>query len=139
MTDLRFEGESDSPVPVTFNFYPDHFYTELTIGLVLMILLSTPGDDPAGDSRPPGRPAHDAGGHQARVVLLRRVPLAQAVHTGTTAVLSLGFIVFVMFGWPFVDAWIRRRAGAADASVWIGITAVVALVGMTVWEAIAEH
>ncbi len=27
--------------------------------------------------------------------------------TGTAAVLSMGFIVFVMFAWPFIDAWIR--------------------------------
>ena len=53
--------------------------------------------------------------------------------------LTLGFILFVMFSWPFIDAWIRRRTGLADASVWIGIAAVVVLVGMTVWEALAEH
>ena len=58
---------------------------------------------------------------------------------GTTAVLSLGFIVFLMFAWPFVDAWLRRRTPAAEASVWIGVAAVVVLVGLTVWEALAEH
>jgi len=57
---------------------------------------------------------------------------------GTTAVLSLGLIVFLMFAWPFVDAWLRRRA-PAEASVWIGIAAVVVLVGLTAWEALAEH
>ena len=138
VTDLRFEGESDSPVPVTFNFYPDHFYTELTIGLVLMILLSTLATILPATLGPPADPLTTPEVIKPEwffYVAFRWLKL----FTGTTAVLSLGFIVFVMFGWPFVDAWIRRRAGAADASVWIGITAVVALVGMTVWEAIAEH
>jgi len=49
-------------------------------------------------------------------------------------VLSLEFIVFLMFAWPFVDAWLRRRTPAAEASVWIGIAAIVVLVGLTVWE-----
>ena len=29
--------------------------------------------------------------------------------SGTTAVLTQGFIVFVMFCWPFIDAWLVRR------------------------------
>lgn len=29
--------------------------------------------------------------------------------SGTTAMLTQGFIVFVMFFWPFIDAWLVRR------------------------------
>ena len=44
-----------------------------------------------------------------------------------------------MFARRFVDAWLRWRMPAAEASVWIGIAAVVALIGLTVREALAEH
>ena len=40
MTELQFEDEPTDAAEQHFNFFPDHFYTELIIGLVLMILLS---------------------------------------------------------------------------------------------------
>ena len=39
VTELEFEGEAAQPAQ-PFNFFPEHFYTELIIGLTLMILLS---------------------------------------------------------------------------------------------------
>jgi ubiquinol-cytochrome c reductase cytochrome b subunit/cytochrome b6 len=59
--------------------------------------------------------------------------------SGTFAVLSTGFIVFVMFVWPFLDRWIREKTRFTEASVWVGILAVLALVGLTVWEAVVAH
>ncbi|MCP5109258.1 MAG: hypothetical protein GY953_00325, partial [bacterium] len=59
--------------------------------------------------------------------------------TGTAAILSMGFIVFAMFTWPFIDSWIRRKTRFQEASVWIGIAGVIAIVGLTIWEAVARH
>ena len=59
--------------------------------------------------------------------------------SGTVAVLSTGFIVFVMFAWPFIDAWIRRHTRFNEASVWIGMLGVLAIVALTIWEAAVEH
>ncbi len=39
MTELQFEDEPEEG-PQHFDFFPDHLYTELIVGLVLMILLS---------------------------------------------------------------------------------------------------
>jgi hypothetical protein len=55
------------------------------------------------------------------------------------AILTAGLIVFLMFAWPFVDALFRRIRKGSEASVWIGIAAVLAIIGLTVWEALAEH
>ena len=137
VTALRFESEG-APRPATYSFFPDHFYTELIIGLVLMILLSTLASILPATIGPPADPFSTPEVIKPEwffYVAFRWLKL----FAGTTAVLSLGFILFAMFGWPFIDAWIRRRTGTADASVWIGIAAVVVLVGMTVWEAVAEH
>ncbi len=137
VTELRFERER-AGAPGTFRFFPDHLYTELSIGLVLMILLSTLATILPATLGPPADPLSTPEVIKPEwffYVAFRWLKL----FAGTTAVLSLGFIVFLMFAWPFVDAWLRRRTPAAEASVWIGIAAVVVLVGLTVWEALAEH
>ena len=60
--------------------------------------------------------------------------------TGLTfAVLSIGFVGFLALVWPFIDAAIRRRRPASEFSVIIGVVAVLGLVLLTLWEAIATH
>ena len=59
--------------------------------------------------------------------------------SGLFALLSMGFIVFTMFAWPFIDDWIRRKTRFSEASVWIGIFGVLAIIGLTVWEAVVAH
>ena len=59
--------------------------------------------------------------------------------SGTFAVLSMGFIVFIMFAWPFIDSWLRRIFKYEEVSVWIGIGGVFLIVGLTLWEAIVPH
>ena len=137
VTELQFEHDSKDQ-PATFNFFPDHLYTELIIGLVLMILLSTLATILPATLGPPADPLATPDVIKPEwffYVAFRWLKL----FSGTTAVLSLGFIVFIMFGWPFIDAWIRRRTRFADASFWIGVAAVIVLVGLTVWEALVEH
>ena len=51
----------------------------------------------------------------------------------------MGFITFVMFAWPFIDASILKRRPASEASVWVGVFAVFAIIGLTVWEAVVPH
>ena len=59
--------------------------------------------------------------------------------TGTAAVLSMGFVVALMFGWPFVDGWIRKNTRFKEASVWIGVFGVLAIIALTIWEAVVKH
>jgi hypothetical protein len=44
-----------------------------------------------------------------------------------------------MFIWPLIDGAIRRRWPRSEFSVWVGIAAVAAIIGLTVWEAAVEH
>ena len=55
------------------------------------------------------------------------------------ALLYGGLVVVTMFAWPFIDAQIRKRTRFQEASVWIGIAGVLAIVGLTVWEAVVRH
>jgi quinol-cytochrome oxidoreductase complex cytochrome b subunit len=137
ITELHFEGEEETKDD-HFNFFPDHVYTELIIGLVLMILLAALATIlPAhmGAKADPLTTPEIIKPEWFFYVAFRWLKL----FSGTVAVLSTGFIVFTMFGWPFIDAWIRRNTRFSEASVWIGICAALAIIGLTVWEGVVAH
>ncbi len=137
VTEFQFEDEPEEK-PKTFNFFPDHLLTELMIGLVLMVLLSVLA------TLYPATMGHKADPLTTPDVIkpewffyatFRWLKLM----SGLAAVLTLGFITFTIFAWPFIDAWIRRKTRFTEASVWIGIVAVFSIVGLTVWEAAVAH
>jgi quinol-cytochrome oxidoreductase complex cytochrome b subunit len=137
ISELRFEDEPDDG-PRHFDFFPDHFYTELIIGLILMIVLSVLATVlPAlmGPRADPLTTPEVIKPEWFFYVTFRWLKL----FSGTFAVLSMGFVVFIMFVWPFVDAWFRKKTRFAEASVWIGIIGVLLIVGMTVWEGMVKH
>jgi quinol-cytochrome oxidoreductase complex cytochrome b subunit len=137
VTEFRFEDEAPGR-PDHFNFFPDHLYTELIMGLVLMIGLSALATVLPAAMGPPADPLTTPEVIKPEwffYVAFRWLKL----FSRTAAVLSTGFIVFVFFAWPFIDAWIRRRWPRSEASVWIGIAGVLAIIGLTVWEASVAH
>jgi len=137
VTELE-SGEPDDGVPTYFNFFPDHFATELAIGLVLMVLLSALATALPATMGPAADPLTTPEVIKPEwwfYVTFRWLKLFSA----SFAVLSMGLIVFLMFTWPFVDRWLRRICPRTELSVWIGIVAVLVLIGLTVWEAIVEH
>ena len=139
VTEFQFEGESDKrEQDKHFNFFPDHMYTELIVGLFLMILLSVLATVFPATVGPKANPLVTPDVIKPEwffYVAFRWLKL----FSGTFAVISTGFIVFIMFGWPFIDGWIRRKTRFSEASVWIGIFAVLTIIGMTVWEALVAH
>lgn len=137
VSELRFEDEPRDR-PDHFDFFPDHFYTELIIGLILMILLSvlaTVFPAAMGPRADPLSTPEVIKPEWFFYVAFRWLKL----FSSTVAVLSTGLIVFAMFIWPFIDGLIRRRTRFKEASVWIGIFAVLSIIGLTVWEAAVEH
>ena len=137
ITEFRFKDEPEEGTR-TFSFFPDHMMTELIIGLVLMVLLSTLATIAPAAMGPPADPFTTPEVIKPEwffYVAFRWLKL----FTGTAAILSMGLVVFVMFTWPFIDAWIRRKTRFKEASVWIGIAGVLAILGLTVWEAVVRH
>jgi quinol-cytochrome oxidoreductase complex cytochrome b subunit len=137
VTEFRFKDEVHGE-PKQFSFFPDHFYTELTIGLILMILLSALATILPAHMGPRADPLTTPEVIKPEwffYVAFRWLKL----FTGTTAVVSMGFIVFVMFLWPFIDRLFRKNTRFAEASVWIGIFGALTIIALTVWEAIVKH
>jgi len=137
VTEFAFRDEKEGERK-TFNFFPDHLYTELIIGLVLMVLLSALATIFPATMGPPADPLTTPEIIKPEwffYVAFRWLKL----FSGTAAVLSMGFIVFLMFAWPFIDDQIRRRTRFKEASVWIGIAAALTIIALTVWEAAVRH
>jgi quinol-cytochrome oxidoreductase complex cytochrome b subunit len=137
VTELHFRDETKAKSD-HFNFFPDHLYTELMIGLVLMIVLSALATIIPASMGPKADPLTTPEVIKPEwffYVAFRWLKL----FSGTVAVLSTGFIVFIMFLWPFIDDFIRRKTRVREASVWIGICGVLAIIGLTVWEALVAH
>jgi quinol-cytochrome oxidoreductase complex cytochrome b subunit len=136
ITEFQFKDEGEKVK--FFNFFPDHLYTELIMGLILMIVLSALATVLPATLGPRADPLTTPEVIKPEwffYVMFRWLKL----FSGTAAVLSIGFIIFAMFVWPFVDAAFRRYTRFREASVWIGIVAVFLIVGLTVWEAAVEH
>lgn len=137
VTELRFTNETNDG-PQHFRFFPDHVCTELIIGMALMIVLSALATILPATMGPRADPTTTPEHIKPEwffYVIFRWLKL----FSGAVAVLSVGFIVFMMFCWPFIDGWFRKFTRWKEASVWIGIMAVLLIVGMTLWEALASH
>ncbi len=121
-----------------FNFFPDHLLTELMIGLVLMLLLSTLAIVFPAEMGPRANPNITPDVIKPEwwfYVSFRWLKL----FTLSFAVLSTGFIIGAIFVWPWIDAALRKITGIKDISVYIGIVGASLLIGFTVWEAVVAH
>ena len=137
VTEFHFADE-DPTKRRHFDFFPDHLLTELSIGLVLMVLLSVLATVLPVEMGPKADPLSTPEVIKPEwffYVAFRWLKL----FSGTFAVLSMGLVVFLMYAWPFIDARIRKARPGSEASVWIGIVAVLAIIALTVWEASVAH
>lgn len=136
VTELKFEDEPEGRSS-HFNFIPDHLYTELIMGLVLMVILSALATVLPASLGPRADPLVTPEVIKPEwffYVAFRWLKL----FSGTAAVLSMGFVVVTMFAWPFIDARLQRTR-FKEASVWVGAFAVALIIGFSVWEAVVAH
>lgn len=137
VTEFKFEDEPESK-PDHFNFFPDHLLTEIIIGLILMTVLSALSTIFPAVMGPKADPLVTPEVIKPEwffYVMFRWLKL----FSRTAAILSIGLIVFTMLSWPFIDAWMRKEKKDSEASVWIGIFAVLTIIAITVWEAAVAH
>lgn len=137
VTELRFEDEPQGKAE-HFSFFPDHMATELMLGLFLMILLSALATIFPAMMGPKADPLVTPEVIKPEWFFYATFRWLK-LFGPTTAVLSMGFIVFAMFVWPWIDRVLRRITGNPEISVYIGIVGVFLLIGLTVWEAMVAH
>ena len=137
VSELRFEGEPEGKKG-HFDFWPDHVLSETIVALVLMILLTTLAivfPATLGPRADPLSTPEIIKPEWFFYVAFRWLKL----FSRNVAIAGMGAIVSLMIGWPFVDGWLRKRLPRAEPSVWIGATAVLAIVALTVWEGAVSH
>jgi quinol-cytochrome oxidoreductase complex cytochrome b subunit len=137
VTEFEDEKEQKSEKKF-FNFFPDHLYTEIIIGTTLVILLTVLATVLPAEMGPRADPLSTPEVIKPEwyfYVVFRWLK----IFPESFAILSTGAIVFLMFAWPWVDGAIRRRRPGSEVSVWIGVFAVLVIVGLTVWEALVAH
>ncbi|GAB4513981.1 MAG: cytochrome bc complex cytochrome b subunit [Haliangiales bacterium] len=138
VTDYEFDDQRASSDQDTFDFFPDHFYTELIIGLALMIVLSALATILPATLGPRADPLITPEVIKPEwyfYVAFRWLKL----FSGTAAIVSMGLVVFAMFLWPFIDRVLRPITRIPTISVWVGIFAVAAILALTIWEAVVPH
>lgn len=135
VTEYRFD---DEPEARTFNLYPDHLYMELIIGLGLMIVLTTLAVVSPAEMGPKADPLSTPEVIKPEWFFYVAFRWLKLFSVGV-AVLSMSAIVLAMFMWPFIDERLRRATRVPAISVYIGIAAVLALVGLTIWEGVVAH
>ena len=137
VTEYEFADEKKSEKKY-FNFFPEHVMSELIIGLILMVILTALACIQPATMGPKANPLVTPEVIKPEwffYVAFRWLKL----FSGTVAIVTTGFIVFIMYVWPFIDDWIRRKTRFKEASVWIGIVAVLLIIALTVWEAAVAH
>lgn len=133
-----FEFRADRGTGRTYPFFPDHLLKEIIIGLVLGVVLTclalifpTGLEERANPLQTPAHIKPEWYFYWA----FRWLKLLGL----TASVLTLGAAAFLALCWPFIDARIRRLRPRSEASVWIGALAVLGLIALTLWEALAAH
>jgi len=136
ITEMKFAKDEEKKPH--FDFYPDHVYTEIIMGLVMMIVLSalaTVFPAALGPRADPLTTPEVIKPEWFFYVAFRWLKL----FSGTWAVLTMGLVVFLMYAWPRVDDFLRRKLKISEISVWIGIAGAFAIIGLTIWEAAVAH
>lgn len=135
VTEFRFKKSEKAGAAKTYPFFPDHFITEIGIGVTLMFLMTILAIVfPIGleeKANPLVTPPHIKP-EWYFFFTFRWLKLTSL----TFAILSLGFFGFILAIWPFIDDWWRRKRSKSEISILIGIIGVIAIVVLTVWEAV---
>lgn len=137
ISELRFEDEPTEG-PQHYSFFPDHLYTEIILGLSLMVVLSALATIFPATMGPKANPLATPEIIKPEWYFYTAFRWLK-LFSGTFAVLSSGFIVMAMIAWPWIDSLLRRITRWEEISTYIGIIAVLLLVGLTTWEALVAH
>jgi len=134
VTELHFADET--PEEGEFRFFPDHMLTELGLGLFLMVMLTCFAvifpPELSDKANPLMTPTHIKP-EWYFYFTFRWLKLAGL----TVAVLSLGLGAFLFVFWPFVDSFLQRVL-KQDVADLVGIVVFLAILVLTVWEAVAH-
>lgn len=139
---MRFHGaesksvaEEQSVKEESYPFYPDHFYTELIVGLTLTFVLTILALVYPAHMGEPANPLVTPEHIKPEWYFFAMFRWLKLTSFQVGVVGSLFFLVMLLF-WPLIDRVLLKRFPARDVSFWLGVLGFFAFLIFTIWEAL---
>ncbi|NIR47865.1 cytochrome bc complex cytochrome b subunit [candidate division KSB1 bacterium] len=138
---LRFHGsESESATEEekteerSYPFFPDHFYTEVIVGLTLTFILTILALVFPAHMGEPANPLVTPEHIKPEWYFFAVFRWLKLTSFQIGVVGSMIFLLFLLF-WPFIDRVFLKKFPGKDVSFWIGVVGFFVFLVFTVWEA----
>ena len=144
---IRFHGgEAEAPkgevsteeqkvAAESYPFYPHHFYTELTIGLVLTFILTILALVYPAQMGEPANPFITPEHIKPEWFFFAMFRWLKLTSFQVGVVGSMFFLLILLF-WPFIDRLFMKRLPGRDVSFWMGVVGFLIFLTFTIWEAL---
>jgi quinol-cytochrome oxidoreductase complex cytochrome b subunit len=128
-------AEEDKVKQESYPFYPDHFYTEVIVGLSLTFLLTILALVYPAHMGEPANPLVTPEHIKPEWFFFAVFRWLKLTSFQVGVVGTLVFMV-ILFLWPFIDKFFMKKFPGRDVSFWLGVLGFVVFLVFTVWEAL---
>ena len=135
VTQLQFKEDEEKSDEQTFPFFPEHFYTELIIGLTLTFILTILALVYPAQMGEPANPLVTPE-HIKPEWFFFAVFRWLKLTSFTVGVIGSLFFLLLLFIWPFIDRFFERRLPGREISFWVGVVGFLVFLTFTIWEAL---
>lgn len=133
---MRFhggEGESEEEEEA-FPFFPDHFYTELIVGLTLTFILTILALVFPAHMGEPANPLVTPEHIKPEWYFFAMFRWLKLTSFQIGVIGSMFFLGILLF-WPFIDRLFVKKWPGRDISFWTGVVGFILFLSFTIWEA----
>jgi len=142
VTPMRFQGgeseateDEQKAATESYPFYPDHFHTELIIGLFLTFVLTILALVYPAKMGEPANPLITPEHIKPEWFFFAAFRWLKITSFQVGIAGSILFLL-ILFFWPFIDRVFMKRFPGREVSFWIGIIGFLVFLAFTVWEAL---
>ena len=128
-------SEQEQAREESFPFYPDHFYTELIVGLTLTFILTILALVYPAHMGEPANPLVTPEHIKPEWFFFATFRWLKLTSFEVGVVGSMLFLLILMF-WPFIDRVFMKKFPGHEVSFWLGIVGFFVFLVFTVWEAL---
>ena len=135
--EMHFEDEEVAEEERFFKFWPDHVFTELIIGLVLMYLLTILALIFPADLGEPADPTTTPAHIKPEWYFFASFRLLKLLSLQASVIVTMIFVFALLF-WPFIEEFLFRRFKMSEkVPILLGVVVFLGFLALTVWESMA--
>lgn len=130
------EGSEEEKVKAeSYPFYPDHFYTELMVGLTLTFILTILALVYPAQMGEPANPLITPEHIKPEWFFFATFRWLKLTSFQVGVIGTMVFLGILLF-WPFIDRVFLKKFPGRDVSFWLGVVGFFVFLIFTVWEAL---